>query len=118
MQRFFGKVGYGISTMTAPGVWKDVITEREYFGDVVRNSRGIQAPEKVNYDVTVGNSISIVADDHANEHFFAIRYVEWAGALWTVTDVEVQSPRLLLRLGGVYNGPRPSVEEDPAPDPS
>jgi hypothetical protein len=28
------------------------------------------------------------------------------GTLWTVSDVEVQSPRLLLRLGGVYNGPR------------
>jgi hypothetical protein len=60
---------------------------------------------KVNDDLSVNNSISIVADEYANEHFFAIRYVAWAGTLWTVTNVEVQSPRLLLTLGGVYNGP-------------
>lgn len=106
MARFHGKVGYGETTEVRPGVWEDTITEREYFGDVVRNSRGLREADKVNDDLTVGNSISIVADDHANEHIFAIRYVEWAGTLWTVSDVEVQSPRLLLRLGGVYNGPK------------
>ena len=51
--------------------------------------------------------ISIVADPYANENFFAIRYVQWMGTLWKVTEVEVQSPRLLLRLGGKYNGPIP-----------
>jgi hypothetical protein len=76
-----------------------------YYGDVVRNSRQLRESDKVNYDLSVGNSISIVADPYASEHFFAIRYVEWAGALWTVSNVEVQSPRLILRLGEVYNGP-------------
>jgi hypothetical protein len=47
-----------------------------------------------------------VADAYANENFFAILYVEWMGALWTISEVEVQSPRLLLRLGKVYNGPK------------
>jgi hypothetical protein len=108
MKRFYGKVGYGASVETAPGVWNDVITEVSYYGDVVRNSRVLREGDRVNDDLSVGNSISIVADAYANEHFFAIRYVEWAGALWVVTDVEVQSPRLLLRLGGVYNGPKPA----------
>lgn len=76
-----------------------------YSGDVVRNSKTIENAQKVNDDFRVSNSISIVSDAHANEHFFAIRYVEWAGILWEVTEVEVQSPRLLLRLGGKYNGP-------------
>lgn len=106
MTRFFGKIGYGENTQTAPGVWADVIVEYSYYGDVIRNSRTLNSNEVVNDDLTVNNSISIVADEYANEHFFAIRYVEWAGTLWTVTDVEVQRPRLLLRLGGVYNGPR------------
>lgn len=105
MARFFGRIGYGEQVETAPGVWSDTIVEHEYFGDVVRNSRQLREAEKVNLDLSVGNSISIVADAYANEHFFAIRYVEWAGTLWTVSDVEVQSPRLLLRLGEVYNGP-------------
>ncbi len=104
MAKFFGKIGYGISMQTAPGVWEDVIIEYPYYGDVLRNSRGLREGEKVNNDLTVGNSITIVADAYANEHFFAIRYVEWAGTLWIVDDVVVESPRLILRLGGVYNG--------------
>jgi hypothetical protein len=105
MAKFFGVIGYGATEEKAQGVWVDVITEREYFGDVLRNTRRLQEGEVLNNDLTVNNSISIVADAYANEHFFAIRYIRWAGTLWTVSEVEVKSPRLLLRLGGVYNGP-------------
>lgn len=105
MAKFFGEIGYGETVQTAPGVWEDVITEKSYFGDVIRNSRQLRDGEKVNDDLTVGNSISIVADAYANTHFFAIRYIRWAGALWKVANVDVESPRLVLRLGGVYNGP-------------
>lgn len=108
MARFFGRVGYGQTVESAPGVFRDEITEREYYGDVVRNTRKLLEGENLNYDLTVGNSISIVADAYANQHFFAMRYVEWAGTLWSIQEVEVQSPRLLLRLGGVYNGPKPA----------
>lgn len=107
MARFYGRVGYGEPIEMAPGVWVDEIIEYSYFGDVIRNARNLREGENLNFDLSVQNSISIVADAYANEHFFAIRYVEWAGTLWTVTNVEVQSPRLLLWLGGVYNGPRP-----------
>jgi hypothetical protein len=113
MARFSGRVGYGESVETAPGVHVDEIIERSYFGDVIRNARNLKEGENLNADLSVQNSISIVADAYANDHFFAIRYVEWAGALWTVSSVEVQSPRLLLRLGEVYNGPTPGVT--PAP---
>lgn len=109
MNRFYGKVGYGVTVETAPGVHEDVIHERDHFGDVVRNSLKFRAGESVNNDLSVSNSISIVADAYANEHFSNIRYVEWAGTLWSVSEIEVQSPRLLLRLGGVYNGPRPET---------
>lgn len=104
MARFYGRIGYGESVETAPGVWTDVITEHSYYGDVVRTQRNLREGENLNFDLNVQNSISIVADAYANDHFFAIRYVEWAGVLWTVSDVEVQSPRLLLRIGEVYNG--------------
>ena len=107
--RFSGKVGYGEQTEIRPGVHDDVITERVYYGDVLRNSSQFQPGESVNNDVSVTNTISIVADAYANGHIFAIRYVEWSGTLWEVSNVEIQSPRLLLRLGGVYNGPRPEA---------
>jgi hypothetical protein len=109
MAKFYGKIGFGTTAETpaGSGVWKDVIVEHNYYGDIVKNTRKLKEGENVNSDIAVSNSISIVADAYAQEHFFAIRYIEWAGTLWTVSDVEVQSPRLLLRLGGVYNGPTP-----------
>ena len=107
MAKFYGEIGYGESVETEPGKWEDVITEFHYYGDVVRNTRQLQdSDNSVNANIAVQNSISIVADAYANEHFFAIRYIKWAGAYWIVSDVEVQRPRLLLRLGGVYNGPK------------
>lgn len=105
MARFFGKIGYGETVETAPGVWTETIVEYPYYGDVIRNTRKLASGEYLNDDITVSNSISVVADAYANEHFFAIRYIEWAGTLWIVSDVDVQSPRLVLQLGGVYHGP-------------
>lgn len=107
MARFAGKIGYGETLETVPGVWEDTIIERDYFGDVIRNTRTLQDGQKLNDDLSVSNSISIVADAYAVEHFFAIRYVKWSGAYWKVSDVDASvRPRLLLRLGSVYNGPK------------
>jgi len=107
MARFFGRVGYAIGpTESGPGVWVEGIVEREYYGDILQNIRRLQEGPSVNPDIDVQNSISVVADAYAMQHFFAIRYVVWAGVYWTVTSVEVQSPRLLFRLGEVYNGPK------------
>ena len=109
MARFFGEVGYGESVESSPGsgVWVDEITEFPYQGDVIRNTRALEENDRVNSDITVGNRISVVADEYAFEHFFNIKYVRWAGVPWTVTTVEVLSPRLILSLGSVYNGPTP-----------
>ena len=109
MTRFFGKVGYGNTVDQGHGVWKEVVTTRDYQGDVIRPIARHANDQKVNSDLSVGNSISIVADGYANNHFFAIRYVEWRGARWEVTNVTEASPRLILRLGGVYTGPPPTV---------
>lgn len=106
--RFFGEVGYGtpIENPSDSGVWTDSITEVQYYGDVIRNIKNQDPGESLNDDIKVNNSISIVADDYAVAHFLKIKYVRWAGVLWTVTSVEVRSPRLILSLGGVYNGPK------------
>lgn len=107
MAKFFGKVGYAHETVEIkPGVWSDQIVIKEYYGDVVNNARRLDETDKVNKDISVEVTLSIMADAYANEHFFAIRFVEWTGAFWTVTSVKPERPRLLLRLGGVYNGPR------------
>lgn len=108
MARFYGEVGYGnqVEDPPASGIWVDQITEVAYRGDVVRNARKLDDGEGLNQNISVQNSISIVADEYANQHFFDIKYVRWAGVEWTVTSVEVRSPRLVLSLGEVYNGPK------------
>lgn len=104
MGKFYGAVGYAETTETSPGVWTETITERKYYGDVTRMSRRLENGEHLNSNVTVNNLISIVADGFAYENILAMRYVEWLGTRWKITDVEVQRPRLVLTIGGVYNG--------------
>lgn len=104
MAKWFGKIGFAETKETAPGVWEEQITEREYFGDLTRNTRRLQSSENLNDNITVANEISIVADPFANQNFHAMRYVEFMGTKWKVSTVEVQYPRLLLSLGDIYNG--------------
>lgn len=104
MARFYGEIGYAEMAETAPGVWEEVMREYPYYGDVLRQSRTMENGQSVNNNVFVNNSISIVADAYANEHFHAMRYIRWMGSLWKVTNVEVQRPRLILTIGGLWNG--------------
>lgn len=103
MAKFHGKIGYAQTVETAPGVHQEEITERLYYGDIIRTSRGLRGTDQVNPTLSLGNSISIVADPFARDNFVNMRYVEWAGARWKIEDVEVQYPRLLLRLGEADN---------------
>lgn len=121
--KFYGIVGYCESveeTGDREGNWVDKCTERKYYGDVLRNTRKWDSnQESINDDLNINNSFSIVADAYAYEHFYAMKYVKWMGANWKVTNVEVQRPRLILTIGGVYNGPTastPSVPEDVVQD--
>ena len=106
MAKFCGVVGFAITEETSPGIWTPVITEREYYGDVIADARRLQTIDQLNDDISVSNRISIVVDAFANEKFHAIRFVEYMGTAWKVTNAEVQRPRLILTLGGVYNGQR------------
>lgn len=105
MAKFYGVIGYGNTVETVPGVWVDVITERNYYGDVIRDTRQLGEGTTLNDNILIGNSFSILADAYAYLNFSAMRYIRWAGSLWTVSDVEAKAPRLIVRVGGVYNGP-------------
>ena len=103
MARFYGKIGYAETVETRPGIWDEQFTERSYYGDLVRNTRRLQSTENLNDNINVSNEISIVADPFANQNFHSMRYVEFMGVKWKITNVEVQYPRLILTIGGVYN---------------
>ena len=104
MAKFFGKIGYAETVETSPGVWEEKIIEREYFGDLIRNTRSLQSGEQLNDNINISNEISIVADPFAYENFHSMRYVEFMNAKWKVSSVDVQYPRLILSVGGLYNG--------------
>ena len=104
MAKWFGQIGYAETVESKPGVWKEQITEREYFGDLLRNSRRLQSSSSLNDNVTISNEISILADQFAYQNFHSIRYAEFMGTKWKVSNIEVQYPRLILTLGDVYNG--------------
>ena len=104
MAKFYGVIGYAETIEDTPGVWKDKIIERSYYGELVRNTRRLQSADKLNDDVNIANEISIVADPFANQNFHLMRYVEFMGTKWKITNVEIQYPRLILTVGGVYNG--------------
>lgn len=108
MTRFFGTVGYSKPTETVPGVWEDVITERDYAGDELRNTRYFAQGDTVLGKVSFQTRLSVMADAYALENFQTIRYVEWAGSHWIVESVQVERPRLTLLLGELYNGPVPT----------
>lgn len=105
MAKWFGVIGYAVTEETSPGVWKEKIVKREYFGDLNRINRRLQpSSEKLNDDIDISNEISIVSDPFAMQNFHSMRYAEFMGTKWKITSVEVQYPRLNLSLGGVYNG--------------
>lgn len=104
MAKFYGVVGYETTVETKPGVWEEQIIERPYYGDLIRNTRRLESSGTLNDNVNITNEISIVADPYANENFHSMRYVKFMGTAWKITSVEVQYPRLILSVGGVYNG--------------
>lgn len=104
MAKFYGAIGYGLMTETNPGVWNEDVSEYFYYGDVIKNARQLQTIDQINDKIVLSNQISIISDPFANENFQNILYVLFMGVKWKVTNVEVQYPRLILTLGGVYNG--------------
>ena len=103
MSKYYGSIGYAITEETSPGIWEERIFERQYFGDIIRASRVLESSNYLNDNLNVNNSFSIVADPYAYQNFQNIRYLEWNGTKWKVRTVEVEYPRLLLTIGGVYN---------------
>lgn len=104
MAKWYGIIGYVNKVETEPGVWEEEVIERPYYGDTIRNTRILQNSGDINDNVNITNQLSIVADPYANAHIYAMRYAEFQGTKWKVSNVDVQYPRLVLTLGGLYNG--------------
>lgn len=104
MAKFYGEIGYAETVETKPGVWTKKITTRNYPGDLIRDVRNNQSTDQLNDNINIANEISIIADPFANNNFHSMVYVEFMGAKWKITKVQVRHPRLILTIGGIYNG--------------
>lgn len=104
MAKFYGTIGYVNTVETEPGMWEEQKIERQYSGELVKNTRRLESSGGVNDNVYISNEVSIVADPYAYENFHAMRYIKFMGAKWKISNVEVRYPRLILTIGGVYNG--------------
>lgn len=104
MNKFFGKVGFFVTEEKRPGVWIESIVEKEYYGEILKNSRYNKESNQLNDDINISNEISIISDTFINNNFSNIRYVEFNGTKWKVSNINIQYPRLILSVGGVYNG--------------
>ncbi len=104
MDRFCGIIGYAITEETSKGVWKTNIVEKAVFGDIIKNSKRYENSNNVNSDINISNQFSVMVDPYAMENIHLMKYLEYLGAKWKITSVEVQYPRILLTVGGVYNG--------------
>lgn len=113
MARFYGPIGFveSVETFEGSGIHVDVPTEKNYRGLIVKNIKRWDSTEYLNKDLNISNTISIVADPYISSHLTSIRYVKWLGGYWEIISVSSEPPRLVLTIGGVYNGPKVGASE-------
>ena len=110
MAKFYGEIGfvktYEVEVDGIPsGQFKTEDIKRYYRGDILQNVRKwSDSTEKVNEDVTISNRFSILIDSFISENLSYLKYINYFGVKWKISNVEIQYPRLILTTGGIYNG--------------
>ena len=103
MAKFCGKIGFFTTVETEPGIWEEQFIEKTYYGDITRNISRYQQTENVNGSISINNTISILADPYATNNFQYMRYVIFNSVKWHITSAEVEYPRIILSIGGLYS---------------
>lgn len=114
MNRFYGPIGFVSSqeSYEGSGIWEDIVVEKNYRGNIVKNIKKWDTdPSQLNKNLNISNTISIIADPYVSNHLQSIRYIKWLGSYWEIISVSVELPRLVLTIGGVYNGPTAETSE-------
>ena len=102
--KWYGKIGYALTEDNGDGVWIPTMSWKQYYGDVQRFFRRIEGAQNVNDNINIGNTISIIADPYAFKNAGYMKCIEWMGNLWEISSVDISYPRLVVSIGGVYNG--------------
>lgn len=116
--KYVGKIGFERQIETDPGIWVSRVEERTYFGDVIRNTRRYQDSDKMNDDLRISNQISVLADSFCLENAMCMKYITWMCQRFKIDSLDVNYPRIIITLGGVWNGEPVIEEETETSDPS
>lgn len=104
MAKYFGKIGFEITSTDDYGTTKTKIRELDYTGDIIgQTNRWESSSDKISDDLTVNGKISVVADSFLYNNIGAMKYVVWMGVKWKIRSIEPLRPRLILTVGGMYN---------------
>jgi hypothetical protein len=104
LARFAGLVGYATQVEEAPGVWSPDETSKMMKGDIIRQSSTSQDNGKVNSDISLNHRVSLLGDAYAFNSYYAIKWIQIDGRKWEVTSVEIKRPRIIVTVGGLWNG--------------
>lgn len=103
--KYVGNIGFlSSNTEVTGGIATQPIISKRYFGEIITTSSRLQTQDKINPDVTINNSIAILLDGYLNNNLSNIVYVEFLNKKWSVSSIELRHPRVILSLGGLYNG--------------
>ena len=101
--RCSGNIGYARTEETSPGIYKEIIVEKQYYGDVVRNTAQIIDSNTINSNIKINNSISVLCNNYMSENLGCIRYLTFKKSKWKVSSMEIKDNRIIFTLGDLYN---------------
>lgn len=105
--RYSGKIGYGQQVERAPGIWEDVITERDALGEVKQTTEAFTVANSILPQYRTTTSVSVVSEGTEKVNYSDLRYVTHAGVRWSPASIVVEPPRLIIFIGEEYHGPIP-----------
>ena len=104
MAKYAGLVGYVTQEESVPGVWSPVENPKLMRGDIIRQASSSQNDNKVNSDIALSHRVSLLGDAYAFGNYYNIKWIDIDGRKWEVTSIEIQRPRIIVTLGGLWNG--------------
>ena len=116
MAKYKGLIGFVSNEEIEPGIWEDVVTEKKHRGEILKNNQRFAVANTTSGELKITNQFSIVGTSYAFDHISDIRYLEWRGNRWVVDTVGIEYPRLVITIGGLYNGPKATTTDDVGED--